>query len=92
MVQRLAAEYGLLDRLKLWPDPDLEAESTFFKVCAENRKAGFDVDVEAAYRNHLRWLHVWWNRLAPWPGAAPQSNWQAPEIPADSPFLAEVQP
>jgi len=74
MVQRLAAEYGLLHRLKLWPDPHLHAEGTFFKVCAGNREAGFDVDTEAALRSHERWLHAWWNRLSPWPGVPAQET------------------
>ena len=54
LVERLATELGLIDRLKLWPDEALASMAALKRV--------------ADPAKHLAWLNYWWNRISDWPG------------------------
>ena len=52
-VERLADEFGLADRLHLWPDKSLG------NIGVSNRMP--------KPKEHLRWLRRWWGRISEWP-------------------------
>lgn len=53
MVERLAEELGISDRLHLWPDPALGNASAVKRT--------------ANPQEYLRWLNKWWGRISEWP-------------------------
>lgn len=52
-VESLAADYGLSNRLHLWPDPSLDSQKALARM--EDPFA------------HLQWLQSKWNRISEWP-------------------------
>ncbi|MDB6156291.1 MAG: hypothetical protein JWL90_4744 [Chthoniobacteraceae bacterium] len=54
LVERVAREVDVFDRLHLWPDPELGTRE-FIKAQ--------DNPVE-----YVAWLESWWNRISEWPG------------------------
>jgi DNA repair photolyase len=102
-VQRLAEKLGVIDRLKLWPDPDLRTKSRFLLIRKQDREKKLgqvqstpearresEAANELAYQHHVKWLEGWWSKLAPWPGVEAQTGWTAPAIPTDSPFAVPL--
>lgn len=100
MVQRLAGEVGLLDRLHLWPDSGLESESAFQAIrkadwvqrhgdvkLTKEQKAELKRLNDAAYVEHTAWLQGWWSRISEWPGLA-RAAYTPPQLSAASPFTA----
>lgn len=100
MVQRLAGEVGLLDRLHLWPDSGLESESAFQAIrkadwvqrhgegkLTKEQKAELERLNDAAYVEHTAWLQGWWSRISEWPGLA-RAAYTPPQLSAASPFTA----
>jgi hypothetical protein len=76
LVQRLATEMGLLDRLHLWPDADLGTKAKFLKI-RSNQRTGFTKpqqqlarkqDEKDYHEKYYPWLKGWWNRISEWPG------------------------
>jgi DNA repair photolyase len=55
LVERIALELGVADKLHLWPDKSLGSRSFLGRVP--------DPDVLS------RWLNTWWNRVSAWPSA-----------------------
>lgn len=53
MVERLASQVGLSDRLHLWPDKSLGTASMLRRIA----------DPAA----HQKWLERWWHRVSEWP-------------------------
>lgn len=99
LVQRIARELDIEDKLKLWPDPTLKPRSKFMKIRHEEfqkKYAGVQLTPaqrkwvkqadEEAYSRHLAWLQGWWARISAWPGVPPQENWTIPALPVESPF------
>ena len=81
LVQKLATELGLLDRLHLWPDKALRSRNKF----SEARLAAIDGpnreewetrhqktqrrQADAlAFESYLAWLDHWHQRISEWPG------------------------
>lgn len=100
MVQRLAGEVGLLDRLHLWPDSGLESESAFTAIrkadwvqrhgdvkLTKDQKAELKRLNDAAYVEHTAWLQGWWSRISEWPGRE-RAAYTPPQLSAESPFTA----
>lgn len=100
MVQRLAGEVGLLDRLHLWPDSGLESESAFHSIrkadwvqrngdvtLTKEQKAELKRLNDAAYVEHTAWLQGWWSRISEWPGRE-RAAYTPPQLSAESPFTA----
>lgn len=91
LVQRLADEVGLADRLHLWPDPGLKSQPTFMAVRRAEREQTHpernwskdelaqhhELD-EEAYAAHVAWLEGWWARVSEWPGKPAETGWQPP--------------
>ena len=91
LVQRLADEVGLADRLHLWPDPELKSRKLFMAVRRAEREqddrervwskgeqaAHHELD-EDAYAAHVAWLNAWWARVSEWPGKEADTGWQQP--------------
>jgi DNA repair photolyase len=91
LVQRLAGEVGLADRLHLWPDPELKSRELFMAVRRAEREQDHPARVwskdelaahhqldEEAYAAHVAWLTGWWARVSEWPGEPKETAWQAP--------------
>lgn len=92
LVQRIAEEEGVADRLHLWPDKDLKSESGFAKM----RKAEFEAQLGRAmtveesrrfkaqvaveFEDLTRWINGWHNRVSEWPGVK-KADWQRPDRP-----------
>ncbi len=91
LVQRLAGEVGLADRLHLWPDPELKSRKLFMALrraereqdhrarvwSKEEQAAHHELD-EDAYAAHVAWLNGWWARVSEWPGKEAEPSWQPP--------------
>jgi len=56
MAERLAGDFGLLDRLHLWPDKSLGSQAAMRLL----------PDPEA----HRDWLRRWWTRVSEWPSTS----------------------
>ncbi len=54
MVERVAAEVGLAERLHLWPDKEVLGGKTAYAGVADPAE-------------HAAWLLKWWNRVSEWP-------------------------
>lgn len=68
LVQRIAGEVGLADRLHLWPDASLKAKKRFMAMRTAERLAGTGIgDDEVAYAEHLVWLEKCHTRVSEWP-------------------------
>ena len=80
MVQRLAGEAGLADRLHLWPEPDLLPKARFLKLRSQavkkqspNRKMtlaerqAWKERHEKTYQEFEGWIRGWWSRISEWP-------------------------
>lgn len=59
MVERVAAEVGLAERLHLWPDKELLGGKAAFSGVADPAE-------------HAIWLFKWWNRVSEWPETTTQ--------------------
>jgi DNA repair photolyase len=78
LVQRLATEMGLVDRLHLWPDQSLGDEGGFLKMREHGwRKLGLTKHQQARKREedktyydekYYPWIKGWWSRISEWPG------------------------
>ena len=55
MVERVANEVGLGERIHLWPDEDLGSKKALKRF---------------SNSDHEEWLWKWWNRISEWPGKA----------------------
>ena len=100
LVQRLANELGLENRLHLWPDAGLKAHGRFMDIrraeflrvhgevplTLAQRKVRNTLDA-AAYQAHLDWLEAWWDRVSEWPGTQNPAPWTPPALPAQSPLV-----
>ena len=97
MVQRLAQEVGLEDKLHLWPDAELQSENCFHEmrkaawtrqhpdaVLTKEQRVELKRLDEAAYADHVAWLEGWWSRISEWPGVS-RAAWTPPALPV-SPF------
>lgn len=82
MVQRVAEELSLGDRLHLWPDESLRSKPAFLRVCQDQFARRFPnrhltrfetvrlrQEHEKQYEQYLEWLKGWWCRISEWPGA-----------------------
>lgn len=76
LVQRVATEMGLVDRLHLWPDKNLKTKSKFLRIRSSQR-TGFTKPQKQLARKqdekdydekYYPWLKGWWNRISEWPG------------------------
>lgn len=99
LVQRLANELGLGNRLHLWPDAGLKAHGRFLEMrraeflrthgdlalTLAQRKVRNTLDA-AAYQGHVDWLQAWWDRISEWPGTQNPAPWTPPALPAHSPL------
>lgn len=91
LVQRIAAEVGLADRLHLWPDPELKSRKHFLAARSAERAQAYpdrawskgelaanrELD-ETAYAAHVAWLERWWTRVSEWPGKPENTSWKTP--------------
>ena len=81
LVQKLATELGLDDRLHLWPDADLRSPAKFSEARLEasggpnvkewetkHQKAERLKTDEVAFKPYLAWLDHWHRRISEWPG------------------------
>ena len=78
MVQRLATEAGLLDRLHLWPDQQLGSKSCFLQLRKLKRarqnltrfqeKRHAEQDQKNYDEKYHPWIESWWTRISEWPG------------------------
>jgi DNA repair photolyase len=76
LVQRVATEVGLLDRLHLWPDKNLKTMSKFLKIRSSQRtgltkqqkQLARKQDEKEYHEKYYPWLKAWWNRISEWPG------------------------
>ncbi len=92
MVQRLAQEEGVADRLHLWPDSDLTVKKHFKSMRRDDMEKrlgrqmdadellAFKVQVTDEYAAFNVWIDRWHGRISEWPGKK-RSNWQPPELP-----------
>lgn len=55
MVERIAFEAGVGERLHLWPDAALGTKVAFSRIPADQRE------------QHRAWIHRYWNRVSEWP-------------------------
>jgi len=72
-VQGIASKLGCLDRLHLWPDPDLTAKKGFLSLCRSVRRVDEPADrageiellqkERVSYDAFVSWVHGWWNRI-----------------------------
>ena len=89
LVQKLAEELGLKDRLHLWPDPDLKSKAGFLEL---RKSLWKDADLSEAQKIHranqdeafyttlyLPWLNAWWIRISEWPRIR-QPKWRYPAL------------
>jgi hypothetical protein len=53
MVERLARELGIIDRLHLWPDKSFGTKASLARV--------------GGGEEHEAWLKGWWSRVSEWP-------------------------
>lgn len=89
LVQKLAEELGLKDRLHLWPDLALKNESDFLELRKDLWKDAELSKVEEIHRAiqdqayydtlYLPWLEGWWSRISEWPGKRPR-QWSCPAL------------
>lgn len=89
LVQKLAEELGLQERLHLWPDPDLKSEAGFLELrkslwkdakLSKVQKIHRANQDEAYYESYyLPWLEAWWSRISEWPGKK-QPKWTYPPL------------
>jgi DNA repair photolyase len=80
LVQRLADELGLLNRLHLWPDESLESKEQFLALRKQQRqniqltrhqqRLARKEDERYYDEKYHPWLQRWWNRVSEWPGEA----------------------
>lgn len=92
LVQKLAEEEGVADRLHLWPDKDLKSPEQFKEMRKAEREEAlgrpmtaaesktFKVAVDAEFALFKHWIEAWHNRVSEWPGNQ-RSDWQYPQIP-----------
>jgi DNA repair photolyase len=57
-VERLAKEVGVAERLHLWPDKSLGADSAVARMVSIHN---------GHLRQYRQWLQHWWHRLSEWP-------------------------
>ncbi len=76
-VEHLAQDMGLIDRLHLWPDPDLASESAYLKMrhaewkheeLTKFERQQRKLSDRRAYQRHRDWLAGWWSKISDWPG------------------------
>jgi len=89
LVQKLAEELGLKDRLHLWPDPDLKSKAGFLELRKSLWKNAGLSKVQKIHRanqdkayydtSYLPWLNAWWNRVSEWPGKK-KAKWRYPAL------------
>jgi DNA repair photolyase len=80
LMQNLATEMGLLDRLHLWPDKHLATKSQFLSIRRSQRqnltppqkKLAKEQDEKYYHEKYYPWIEGWWNRISEWPGRAEQ--------------------
>ena len=70
LIEQVAGELGLAERLHLWPDHTLGSRHT-----SERQP-----DPAA----HMRWITGWWVRKSEWPSVLPASRRQNPDCQQDA--------
>ena len=91
-VQSIATELGIVDRLHLWPDPDLmftakgasanTSKDKFMKRLVDQYGVP-ENEVDSVYTDYIAWVQRWWDRISEWPGKPASDEWSVPEIPSD---------
>jgi len=75
MVQKLATEMNLINRLHLWPDSKLATKSQFLHIRRSQRvgltkhqmQLAKEQDEKDYNEEYHPWLDGWWNRISEWP-------------------------
>jgi len=57
LVEQIALEHGVADRLHLWPDKALGTQKALSRMSKPERDL------------HHQWITRWWSRISEWPGA-----------------------
>lgn len=92
MVERLAHELNLIDRLHLWPDQTLSKEKNFLDAMkiglreterpnTPYEKARWKEAQRPAYEKTRRWIERWHSRKSEWPGQSKAQRLVAPSRP-----------
>ena len=95
LVQQIATDLGMVDRLHLWPDKGLLTEKHYVALIKEEfsrLNTGLRLTPEQSrWLNQLAkakfvevkgWIDRWHQRISEWPGTNNPGDWTAPAIPA----------
>jgi DNA repair photolyase len=102
-VQQIAGEVGVLDRLHLWPDSDLDSKAKFLEIRKDLWRQLYpdstpdknELDARkqqdiAAFETLHAWIQGWWSRISEWPGQPKQADWEVPSLPPSSLFVPKM--
>lgn len=85
MVQKIATELGIHDRLHLWPDQELKSETAILNIrkkaflqihpyaTAHEKALAHQADLQA-YAGFETWINGWHSRISEWPGTRAMAN------------------
>ncbi|WP_395733396.1 SPL family radical SAM protein [Prosthecobacter sp.] len=92
LVQKIAEEEEVADRLHLWPDKSLKSKAGFQKMVMRGEAATTGRKLSAIERNAMNnqlntdfaavdsWIDSWHERISEWPGKQP-SQWVRQQLP-----------